>query len=137
DGCECDRLLEDRTPAVARRLADLAAAGKDRNRRAIDGGRDCWRQALRVVQLLDVVPVQLQADEPSLGAAGPLLALERETTDEIALVEADKPPEPDLERRVVLLGIERMAGRRVVHLDEDEPGLEPSHVEGEHARRPD
>ena len=46
-------------------------------------------------------------------------------------------PEADLAGRVVLLGVHRVPGRRVVDLDEDQPRLEPDDVEGEHPGRPD
>ncbi len=77
---------------------------------------------------------------PTSRRAGPpaaRLALEREAPDEVALVEVDEPPEPDLERRVVLLRVHGVAGRRVVDLEQDEAGLEPDDVEGEHPGRPD
>ena len=78
-----------------------------------------------------------QADEPPTRAAVALLALEREPADEIGLVEADEPPEADLARAVVLVRVHRVAGRRVVDLQEDESRLEPDDVEGEHPGRPD
>ena len=53
------------------------------------------------------------------------------------LVEVDQPAEPDLARRVVLLGVHRVAGRRVVDLEQDESGFEADDVEGEHPGRPD
>src|SRR5215212_10161740 len=47
-GGETDRLLENRAPAVARDLADLAIAapGEHRDRGAVHGGGDGRRQAL-------------------------------------------------------------------------------------------
>ena len=98
DGGERDRLLEDRAPAVARGAADLATAREDRDSASGRRRADRRRQALGVVQALDVVPIELEPDEPASRTAGPRLALEREPADEIALVEADEPPEPDLER---------------------------------------
>ena len=71
------------------------------------------------------------------GPAGRRFALECEPADEVVLVEADEPAEPDLARGVVLLGVQGVPGRRVVDLEQDEAGLEPHDVEGEHARRPD
>ena len=73
-------------------------AGEHRDRRPVDGRADRRRQALRVVQPLDVVPVELEADQPPRRTARARLALEREPAHEVALVEADQPPEPDLER---------------------------------------
>ena len=134
---ERDRLFEDRAPADARRATDLATAHEDRTGRPIHDRRDRRRQALGAEQALDVVPVELQADEPSTRAAVPLLALESEPADEVGLVEADEPPEADLARAVVLVGVHRVAGGRVVDLEQDESSLEPDDIEREHPGRPD
>ena len=47
---------------------------------------DRGRQALRVVQPLDVVPVELEADQPARRTAGARLAFEREAADEVAVL---------------------------------------------------
>ena len=77
---------------------------------------------------------------PTSRRAGPPAFASRSSAsrpDEIALVEADQPTEPDLAGRVVLLGVHGVAGGRVVDLEEDEPGLQPHDVEREHPGRPD
>ena len=67
DRGERDRLLEDRAPAVRGGLADLPPGLREHGHvRAVGGGRDRRRQPLLVVQALDVVPVEHQADEPPL-----------------------------------------------------------------------
>ena len=81
---------------MAGRPADLAAGREDRDRGAIDARADGRRQSLGVVQGLDVVPVELEADETPGRTAGSRFALERQAADEIPLVEADQPAEPDL-----------------------------------------
>ncbi len=114
-------------------LPHLAAAAEDRHRRAIDGRRDRRRQTLRLVQPLD--PAHSSSSPTSRrGPARALLALQREPADEVALVQVDEPAEPDLERRIVLVGVDRVARRRVVDLDQDEAGLEPDHVERDASR---
>ena len=70
--------------AVAGGPADLAVGRVDRHRRPIDARADGRRQILRVVQPLDVVPVELQADQPARRTAGGDLALERAPADEVA-----------------------------------------------------
>src|SRR3954469_6820564 len=64
-GSEPDRLLQDRAPTKAGHLADLAAAGEHRDRRTVDRRADRGRQALRVVQALDVIPVKLESNKPA------------------------------------------------------------------------
>ena len=54
-----------------------------------------------------------------------------------ALSRSTSRPSPISNGRVVLLGVQGVAGRRVVDLEQDQAGLEPDDVEGEHARRPD
>ena len=63
--------------------------------------------------------------------------LERALADELGLREVDQAAEADLERRVGLLGDHRVPGRRVVDVEQDQPGLEPDHVEGDHPRGAD
>src|SRR5262245_40245176 len=85
DACQADRLLQDRAPAVARELADLASAvaGEHRHGRSIHGRRDRRRQPLLRERTLDVVPLELDADEAARRAALRLLLLKREAPDEV------------------------------------------------------
>ena len=85
-------LLEDRAPAWLVDPADLPRpAPKTGTGERSTIGRDRRRQALRRVQPLDVVPVELEADQPARRAAGLALALERAPADEVGLVEVDQP----------------------------------------------
>ena len=72
---------------MRRGLADLAALREHRDGRAAHGRRDRRRQALRVEEGLDVVPVELEADEAPCRAPGGLLGLQRAPADVVALVE--------------------------------------------------
>src|SRR5262245_57598166 len=121
NGSQADRLLEDRAPAVTRQAANLAAARcEDGTGRSIGRRRDRGRQVVGAERAFDSGPLDGEPNEPPRRPAALRLALERELADVIRLVEGHEPSEPDLERRIVLLGVQRVARRRVVDLEEDE-----------------
>ena len=134
-----DRLLEDRAPAEARHPADLAATADivERQCGPRHNGRGRRWETLGVVQRHDVVPVSSSPTRrravrrPSCSAARARLP----TNSRLAGV--DQPAEPDLVRRVGLVGVHGVAGARVVDLEQDQAGLQPDDVEGDHPGRPD
>ena len=136
-----DRLLQDRAPAVARELADLAVAARREHGhgdRSTDG-RDRGRQALAPMKAARCRPSRAAA--PTRRRAGPPRACSRAGAP---AARRSRPcrgrragPAPSSNGRVVLLGVERVPRRRVVDLEQDEARLEPDDVERQHARRPD
>ena len=73
--------------------------------------------------------------KPTSRRAGPPAACSRSSASrptKSPLSKADEAAQPDLERGVVLFGVHRVPGGRVIHLQEDEPGLEADDVQGQH-----
>ena len=85
DGRERDHLLQHRRPRRRRRPADLAAAAIDRHRDARRGRADRRRQPERLVDALDVGPVDLEPDDLPRAARAACSARERLLADEAAL----------------------------------------------------
>src|SRR6476646_8806136 len=129
-----DDLLQDRAPGRAGRLADLAAPRVERNGDARGRRVERRSEPLRAVQLLEGLPVELQADEPPRRPASLLLSFERTAADEMCLlVEVDEAAEDaELERRERLLGDQRVPHGVEVDLDQDQAGFDPRDVEREH-----
>ena len=110
---------------------------EDRLGRTIDRRRDRRRQVL--VRYSPSIPYQSSV-RPTSRRFGPVAAAsrrQRQLPDEVGLLEIHEPAQPELVRGVVLLRVERVAGRGVVHLEQDQPGLEPDDVERQHPGRPD
>src|SRR5258706_9216349 len=66
-----------------------------------------------------------------------MLSPKRQLPDERRLLEVDEPAHRELVRRVVLVRVQGVSRRGVIDLEQDEPGLEPDDIEGEHPGRPD
>ena len=130
---ERDVLLQDRRPGAGRGVADLPAVAPDRQAAAHGRARNLRRQADRAVDLLEALPVHLEADQLPRRALA-LLALECAAADEVAgLVEVDRPTEAHLVGRRFLGGDPGVIGGRVVHVEHEEAGLNARHVHGEDA----
>ena len=113
-----------------RRPAHLGAFAGHGDRRALHERGDLRREAVPGVHRLDRGPVEVQADEAPCGAARLALGDQRPLARELGfLVERDEAPQPDLERRVLQLGRERVPGARVLGLDQDQARFEPADVE--------
>ena len=72
-----------------------------------------------------------------LGPPASVLGGQGALADELGLVQVDQPAEPDLVRRIGLVGVHRVAGAGVVDLEQDQAGLQADDVEGDHPGRPD
>src|SRR5207344_3477865 len=78
---------------------------------------------------LDPGPLEVEADEAPIGSAPAALELKGVPADERGLREVDERAEADLERRVVLLGADRVTGAGVLGLDQDQAGLDARDIE--------
>ena len=135
---QCDRLLEDRAPGRAGRPTRLPSPGIDGHGFPRGERREDRREVLGGEQPFDAGPVDLQPDQAPGRPAGGLLGLEGRLPHVVALVELrQRAEDPELERRVGLLGDQGVARARVVDFQEDQSRLDPDHVERQHAGRPD
>ena len=126
---EPDHLLDRRAPRDRGRPPDPPVALVDGHRRALDERGDQRREAVFRVHRLDARPLEFEAHESAGRTAGGALGKERPAPGEHGrLVQLDEPAEADLERRVVLLGGDRVHGARVLGLDQDQAGLDPGDV---------
>ena len=133
---ERDEPLERRRPRGRCRPADLASPSHDRHGDAGRRGRSDRNETRALVQALDVVPVDLEADDhPRRRARG--RRGKRGATDECRLLEIDQPAEAHLVWRVLLEIRHRLAGAVEIHVHQQQTGLDARDVEREHAGRLD
>src|SRR5438445_445828 len=133
DGRDCDIPLQQRRPATARGPTDLTIAGVERHLLPPRfGGRLRWKTHVPI-ETLHGLPVDLESDRTARGTA-PLFLQEGLSPDERTFVRCERPVEAEFQRRVHLRIDNRFPRRHVLDLREDEPGLDPCDVEGEHPR---
>src|SRR3954467_10284934 len=89
---ERDVLLEQWRPAAARGVADLLAGGIERHAHAPGGARHARSEPHLGVEPFERIPVEFDADELPLRAAGLFLG-ERRAADEALLGEVHRPAE--------------------------------------------
>src|SRR5262245_21387587 len=126
-----DVLLERRRPRGRRRLPRLSRAGVDRHGDT-RGSRGHRRgEAVPLVDRLDLVPVDVDADDLA-GVASSVLLDQSLLPDEPGLVEAHEAAEAHLVRRVRLRVDHGLLAAAEVDVDQEEPRLDPRDVERQH-----
>src|SRR2546426_7347045 len=136
DGGNRDVPLQQGRPATARGPADLTIARIQGYLLPPRLGRRLWRQPHVPIETFHRLPIDLETDRPPRGTASPFLE-ERLPPDERTLSLRDGPVQTQLQRRVHLRGDDRLPRGPVFDLRQDEPGLNPREVEGEHPGRGD
>src|SRR3954454_22808706 len=135
---ESDHLLDRGAPRDRRRAADLSVVLVHGHRRPVHERGDHRREAVFGEHPLHPRPIELQADETPRGTVRPLFVKQRPPPVEAGrLPEADEPADPHLEGRIRLFLADRVASARVLRIDQDETGLDASHVERADPRRED
>src|SRR3989441_12642061 len=133
DGRDCDIPLQQRRPATARCPANLTIAGVERHFLPPWFGRGLRWKTHVPIETLHGLPIDLESDRAARGTA--LLFLEEGLPSyERTFVRRERPVEAEFQRRVHLRVDDRLPRGHVLDLREDEPGLDPCDVEGEHPR---
>src|SRR5712664_479740 len=133
DRRERDVALQQRRPATARGPTDLTVAGVQRELLPPRFGGRLRRETHVPIETLHGLPVDLESDRAPSGTA-PLFLEEGLPPDERTLVRRERPVEAEFQGRVHLRIDDRLPRGHVLDLREDEPGLDPRDVEGEHPR---